>query len=195
MRGYLEADSWSTDAHKWLNVPYDSGLVFVRDAEAHHAAMTLGAAYYIETAGGERDNYNWVPESSRRARGFAIIAALRSLGRSGVIELIERDCALARRMAERLAAGRRVRIINDVVLNQVLVRFEGPDDDEDGSAGDARTRAIITGVQRDGTCWLGGTVWAGRAAMRVSISGWRTTEADIDVSADAILAAMAEVDG
>ena len=170
-------------------MPYDSGLVFVRDAAAHHAAMTLGAAYYIETAGGERDPYNWVPESSRRARGFAVLAALRSLGRSGVVDLIERDCALARRMAERLAAGARVRILNDVVLNQVLVRFDGPRRRRDGTAGDARTRAMIDGVQRDGTCWLGGTVWHGRAAMRVSVSGWRTTEDDIDRSADAILAA------
>ena len=156
--------------------------------------MTLGAAYYVETAGSERDNYNWVPESSRRARGFTILAALRSLGRSGLVDLIERDCALARRMAERLVEGPRVRILNDVTLNQVLVRFEGVADDADGSAGDARTRAVIAGVQRDGTCWLGGTVWGGRAAMRVSVSGWRTTEDDIDRSAAAILRVLAEVD-
>ena len=194
MRGHAGADSWSTDAHKWLNVPYDSGLVFVRDAAAHHAAMTLGAAYYIETAGGERDNYNWAPESSRRARGFAVLAALRSLGRSGLVALIERDCALARRMAERLAAGPRVRILNDVVLNQALVRFEGTGDDADGSEGDVRTRRVIEAVQRDGTCWLSGTTWAGRTAMRFSVSGWRTTEDDIDRSAAAILACLAEVD-
>jgi glutamate/tyrosine decarboxylase-like PLP-dependent enzyme len=194
MRGHDTADSWSTDAHKWLNVPYDSGLVFVRDATAHHAAMTLGAAYYIETAGGERDNYNWVPESSRRARGFAVLAALRSLGRSGLVDLIERDCALAGRMAERLAAGPKVRVLNDVVLNQALVRFEATTDDPDGSAGDARTRAVIERVQRDGTCWLSGTTWAGRAAMRVSVSGWRTTDDDIDRSAAAILACLAGVD-
>ena len=194
MRGYEAADSWSTDAHKWLNVPYDSGLVFVRDTSAHHAAMTLGAEYYVETAGTERDNYNWVPESSRRARGFTVLAALRSLGRSGLVDLIERDCAHARRMAERLVAGPRISILNDVVLNQVLVRFEGPDGDTDGSLGDARTRAVIDAVQRDGTCWLGGTVWAGRAAMRVSVSGWQTTEADIEISADAILRCVEAVD-
>jgi len=168
--------------------------VFIRDVAAHHAAMTLGAAYYVETAGSERDPYNWVPESSRRARGFTVLAALRSLGRSGLIDMIERDCAHARRMAERLAGAPRVRIINDVVLNQVLVRFEGAGDDPDGSAGDGRTRAIIDGVQRDGTCWLGGTVWAGRAAMRVSVSGWRTTEDDIERSAAAILRIVSEVD-
>jgi len=194
MRGYEAADSWSTDAHKWLNVPYDSGLVFVRDGATHHATMTLGAEYYVETAGGERDNYNWTPESSRRARGFAVLAALRSLGRSGLVDLIERSCAHARRMAERLAAGPRVSILNDVVLNQVLVRFEGPDGDADGLLGDARTRAVIDAVQRDGTCWLGGTMWAGRAAMRVSVSGWQTTAADIDRSADAVLRCLEAVD-
>jgi glutamate/tyrosine decarboxylase-like PLP-dependent enzyme len=194
MHGHEAADSWSTDAHKWLNVPYDSGLVFVRDASTHHGSMALGAEYYIETAGAERDPYNWTPESSRRARGFAVLAALRSLGRSGLVDLIERDCAHARRMAERLAAGLRVSILNEVVLNQVLVRFEGPPDDATGLAGDARTRAVIDAVQRDGTCWLGGTTWAGHAAMRVSVSGWQTTAADIDRSADAILRCLEAVD-
>ncbi len=194
MRGHDGADSWSTDAHKWLNVPYDSGLVFVRDAAPHHGAMALGAEYYIETAGAERDPYNWTPESSRRARGFAVLAALRSLGRSGLVDLIERDCAHARRMAERLAAGPSVSILNDVVLNQVVARFEGPAGDADGSAGDARTRAVIDAVQRDGTCWLGGTTWAGRAAMRVSVSGWQTTTADIERSAEAILRCLDSVD-
>ena len=194
MRGHAGADSWSTDAHKWLNVPYDSGLVFVRDADAHHAAMTLGAAYYVETAGAERDPYNWVPESSRRARGFAVLAALRSIGRSGLIALIERDCALARRMAERLGQGPRVAILNDVVLNQVLVRFEGLPG-EPAEAGDVRTRAVIDAVQRDGTLFLGGTTWAGHAAMRVSVSGWSTTDDDIDRSAAVILACAREVDG
>jgi glutamate/tyrosine decarboxylase-like PLP-dependent enzyme len=194
MAGSAEADSWSTDAHKWLNVPYDSGLVFVSDAAAHHGAMTLGAAYYIETEGGERDNYNWTPESSRRARGFSVLAALRSLGRSGLIDLIERNCAHARRMAERLSAGPGVRILNDVVLNQTLVRFEADGDDPDGTAGDRRTRAVIDAVQRDGTCWLSGTTWAGHAAMRVSVTSWRTTEDDIERSAAAILACLATVD-
>lgn len=194
MRGHDAADSWSTDAHKWLNVPYDSGLVFVRDAAAHHAAMTLGAEYYVETTGGERDNYNWTPESSRRARGFAVLAALRSLGRSGLVELIERDCAHARRMADLLSAGRGVAVLNDVVLNQALVRFESLGADPDGSAGDRRTRAVIEAVQRDGTCWLGGTTWAGHAAVRISVSGWQTTDDDIERSAAAILRCAAAVD-
>jgi glutamate/tyrosine decarboxylase-like PLP-dependent enzyme len=184
VEGVADADSWTTDAHKWLNVPHDSGIVLVRDAAAHHAAMTLGAAYYVETAGGERDSYNWVPESSRRARGFPMYAALRSLGREGLAELIERCCSLARRMADRLAAASGVEILNDVVLNQVLVRFTGGADD---AAADGRTRAVVLAVQRDGTCWLGGTTWHGVAAMRISVSNWRTTEEDIDRSAEAIL--------
>jgi glutamate/tyrosine decarboxylase-like PLP-dependent enzyme len=187
MAGYEAADSWSTDAHKWLNVPYDSGLVFVRDRSAHHNAMTLGASYYVETAGGERDNYNWVPESSRRARGFTVLAALRSLGRSGLVDLIERDCALARRMADHLRSAPNTSVLNDVVLNQVLVRFETAGDVGDGSAGDARTRAVIADVQADGTAWLGGTIWQGRTAMRVSVSGWGTTEDDIDRTAAVII--------
>lgn len=181
--GLAAADSWTTDAHKWLNVPYDSGIVVIRDAAAHHAAMTLGAAYYVETAGGERDSYNWVPESSRRARGFAIYAALRSLGRTGLAEMIDRCCVIARRMADGLRGADGVTILNDVVLNQVLVRFEPPD----GGDADAFTRAVIAAVQADGTCWLGGTTWHGMTAMRISVSNWSTTEADADVSVEAIL--------
>jgi glutamate/tyrosine decarboxylase-like PLP-dependent enzyme len=185
VEGLGEADSWTSDCHKWLNVPYDSGIVMVRDAAAHHAAMTLGASYYVETAGGERDNYNWVAESSRRSRGFTAYAALRSLGRDGLAEMIERGCVLARRMADRLAAEPGVEVLNDVVLNQVLVRFSAADGDE--AATDARTRQVIAAVQRDGTCWLGGTTWHGIAAMRISVSNWRTTPEDIDRSAEAIL--------
>jgi len=182
------ADSWTTDAHKWLNVPYDSGLVFVREAAAHRTAMTLGAAYYIETEGSERDNYNWVAESSRRARGFTIYAALRSLGRNGLATLLDRCCGHARRFEELLAGRPGVAILNDVVLNQVLVRFAPPGDAaQDGAAIDAFTRDVITRVQADGTCWLGGTTWHGMAAMRISVSSWATTEADVERSAAAIL--------
>jgi glutamate/tyrosine decarboxylase-like PLP-dependent enzyme len=181
--GLADADSWTTDAHKWLNVPYDSGIVIVRDAAAHHAAMTLGAAYYVETAGGERDPYNWVAESSRRARGFALYAALRSLGRSGLAEMIDHGCAIARRMADGLRGEPGVTILNDVVLNQVLVRFDPPG----GGDTDAFTRTVVAAVQADGTCWLGGTTWHGMAAMRISVSNWSTTEADADISVAAIL--------
>jgi glutamate/tyrosine decarboxylase-like PLP-dependent enzyme len=189
--GLADADSWTTDAHKWLNVPYDSGIAIVRDAAAHHNAMTLGAAYYVETAGAERDPYNWVAESSRRARGFAIYAALRSLGRDGLAEMIERGCAIARRMADGLRDAPGVTILNDVVLNQVLVRFAPPAAGAIDGAGeaaiDAFTREVIAAVQVDGTCWLGGTTWHGMAAMRISVSNWSTTDADADLSVAAIL--------
>jgi glutamate/tyrosine decarboxylase-like PLP-dependent enzyme len=176
--GVAEADSWTTDAHKWLNVPYDSGLSFVRDAAAHHAAMTLGAAYYVETEGAERDNYNWVPESSRRARGFTIWAALRSLGRAGLAEMVARTSDVAVRIADGLDGAPGVRVLNDVVLNQVLVRFD--DVSGDPAAGDARTLAVIDAVQRDGAIWLGGTTWHGMRAMRISVSNWATTAAHAD---------------
>jgi glutamate/tyrosine decarboxylase-like PLP-dependent enzyme len=196
--GLAGADSWTTDAHKWLNVPYDSGIVISRDVAAHHAAMTLGASYYVETRGGERDPYNWVPESSRRARGFARYAARTSLGRSGLADMVARCCALARRMADGLRDADGVTILNDVVLNQVLVRFTPPGaDPAAGSSPDAGaddfTRRVIAAVQADGTCWLGGTTWHGMAAMRISVSNWSTTEADADVSVEAILRCAREV--
>ena len=180
VEGVGDADSWTTDAHKWLNVPYDSGLSFTADPAAHHAAMTLGAAYYVETTGGERDAYNWVPESSRRARGFAVWAALRQLGRSGLAEMIGRTSDHARRFAAGLDGAPGTRVLNDVVLNQVLVRFEDPSGKVE--AGDARTDAVIAAIQADGTLWLGGTRWHGLRAMRISVSGWATSEADVDAS-------------
>ena len=190
LAGVELADSWATDAHKWLNVPYDCGIVAVRDAGAHKTAMTASAAYLVQTQGAERDPLDWTPEFSRRARGFPVYAALRSLGRAGVAELVERGCGLARRMAERLAAAPRVRILNEVVLNQVLVRFEP----RSGGDADAFTRAVIAEVQRDGACWLGGTRWHEQEAMRVSVSNWSTTEEDADRAADAILSAARRVE-
>jgi glutamate/tyrosine decarboxylase-like PLP-dependent enzyme len=172
------ADSWATDAHKWLNVPYDCGVVIVRSREDHRAAMTTSAAYLIQTKGPERDCVDWVPEFSRRARGVPVYATLRTLGRDGVADLVERCCAHARLFAERLAREPGIAVLNDVVLNQVLVRFG--DDDE-------TTRGVITAVQLDGTCWLGGTVWHGLAAMRISVSNWQTTAADVERSAAAII--------
>jgi glutamate/tyrosine decarboxylase-like PLP-dependent enzyme len=177
------ADSWATDAHKWLNVPYDSGIVIVRDSSAHRASMTVTAEYLEQTAGAERDEVDWVPEFSRRARGFATYAALRHLGRRGVESLVDRCCEHARRFAEILGRDSRVRILNDVVLNQVLVRF-GDDD--------ALTRDVVARVQRDGTCWLAGSTWKGVAVMRISVSNWSTTEEDVERSAAAILRAIAD---
>ncbi|HEY0782446.1 MAG TPA: aminotransferase class V-fold PLP-dependent enzyme [Thermoanaerobaculia bacterium] len=182
--GAALADSWATDGHKWLNVPYDSGIVIVNDPESHRQAMTISAPYLVQTVGRERDPFDYVPEFSRRARGFTLYAALRSLGRDGVRSLVERCCALARRFAARLRDEPGVEVLNDVVLNQVLVRFQP---EGGGGAADELTRDVVSRVQADGTCWLGGTVWQGMAAMRISVSNWSTTEADVDASADAIL--------
>jgi glutamate/tyrosine decarboxylase-like PLP-dependent enzyme len=180
--GVEEADSWATDAHKWLNVPYDSGLVFCAHPTAHRAAMGIQAGYLIHGSGDQRDALDYNPDHSRRARGFPIYAAIRALGRQGVAELVERCCALAGRFAERLAAADGVEVLNQVVLNQVLVRFAAADGDHD-----AHTRRVIGRVQQDGTCWMSGTTWQGRAAMRISVSNWSTDEADVDRSVAAIL--------
>ena len=185
-RGFADADSWATDAHKWLNVPYDSGLVFCAHPEAHRAALTAHADYLEQTEGRERDPFEWAPEFSRRARGFAVWAALRHLGRDGVADLVDRCCRHARRFAELLATPARIEILNDVVLNQVLVRFSPPAGAADAAAGDDYTREVIRRVQLDGTCWLSGTTWQGRAAMRISVANWSTTDADVERSAAAI---------
>ena len=194
--GVEMADSWATDAHKWLNVPYDAGVVFVADPPAHRAAMSMSAAYLVAAAGGAREPFDWVPEFSRRARGYTVYAVLRSLGKQGVGELVERCCALARRMSERLRSEPGVEILNDVVLNQVLVRFSPPGHKNmDSAAADALTRSVVAAVQRDGTCWLGGTIWRGMAAMRISVSNWSTTEDDADRSAEAILRCLRALEG
>lgn len=185
--GVERADSWATDCHKWLNVGYDCGFVAVRDGAAHRAAMaaTAATAAYLMQDADHRDNWEFVLDSSRRARGFIVYAALRSLGRNGVRELVERCCRLARRMAERLRDAPGVEILNEVELNQVLVRFTPPG----GGDPDAFTREVITRVQDSGEAWMGGTTWHGVGAMRISVSNWSTSEADIDRTADAILRA------
>ncbi len=182
--GVEAADSWAVDGHKWLNVPYDSGYAFCAHPESHVAAMSLTAAYLTGQGDGDvRAPSDFVPESSRRARGFATWAALSELGRSGVADLVERCCALARRFAAQLAKSEGVIIVNDVVLNQVLVGF-GEDTDK-----------VIEAVQRSGECWMGATTWRGRRLMRISVSNWTTTEADVDRGVAAIQAALGEVAG
>jgi glutamate/tyrosine decarboxylase-like PLP-dependent enzyme len=168
------ADSWACDGHKWLNVPYDSGYAICAHPEIHSYSVSYNAAYLVGTGGGVLGDL--VLDSSRRARGFSTWAAIRELGRHGIVELVERCCSLAARFAKALAAGG-VEIANEVVLNQVLAGF----------GGDERTDAVIRRVQEDGTCWLGGTTWQGRRLMRISVSNWSTTEDDIDRSAEAIL--------
>ncbi|MDQ6682724.1 MAG: pyridoxal-dependent decarboxylase [Chloroflexota bacterium] len=191
LEGVELADSWATDAHKWLNVPYDSGIAFVARAEDHANAMSPPHAPYLEyTARQQRDEVHWVPEFSRRARGFPIYAALRTLGRDGVQQLVERCCALARRIAAGVAEEPGVRVLNDVVLNQVLLRFEAQGG---AAASDTLTRSVISRVQDDGVIWLSGTTWEGVAAMRISVSNWSTTERDADAATAAILDAVRRV--
>jgi glutamate/tyrosine decarboxylase-like PLP-dependent enzyme len=181
--GVADADSWATDFHKWLNTPYDSGLALVRDANALQAAMAV-TAEYLPTTSPYRNPSDFVPELSRRARGVEVWAALRALGRKGVDELVDRNCRQARRFAEGLrSAG--YQILNDVVLNQVLVSF-----------GDAETtRNVISGIQSDGTCWCGGTVWQGQTAMRISVSSWATTDEDVEKSLEAMLRVARNIRG
>ena len=175
VRGADRADSWATDAHKWLNVPYDCGLAFVRDPEVLRASMAV-TADYLPPADPRRSPSDFVPELSRRARGVEVWAALKSLGRSGVADLVDRTCAHARRFAAGLrAAG--YEVLNHVVINQVLVSFGDPE----------ATRRVISAVQADGTCWCGGTVWQGRTAMRISVSCWATTDEDVERSLEAMI--------
>jgi glutamate/tyrosine decarboxylase-like PLP-dependent enzyme len=181
--GAERADSWATDAHKWLNVPYDCGLAFVADSDAHRAAMRLTADYIVRDEKTARDQMDWTPEFSRRARGFTVYAALRSLGRQGVADLVERSCARARQFAAAITALPECEVLNDVLLNQVLFRF----------ADDATTDAMLASVQASGEAWMSGTVWNGRSAIRLSVSNWRTTEHDIDRTVAAFEAALVAV--
>jgi len=174
LAGFADADSWVTDAHKYLSTPYDCGLAFVRDPRALRAAMAISAAFL--PAGAGRDPADYTPELSRHARGVEVWAALRSLGRAGMREVVERTCRHAQRFAEGLyAAG--YEVLNDVVLNQVLIAF-----------GDAETtQRVIAGLQQDGELWVGGTVWHGRTAMRISLTSWRTTDEDVERSLEAMI--------
>jgi glutamate/tyrosine decarboxylase-like PLP-dependent enzyme len=175
VNGMELADSWATDAHKWLNVPYDCGIALARDADALRAAMAI-TAEYLPTETAQRNPADFTPELSRRARGVEVWAVLRTLGREGLAELIERNCRQARRFADALTAAG-YEVLNEVVLNQVLVSFGDP----------ATTQKVIAGVQGDGTCWCGGTVWQGRTAMRISVSSWATTDSDVELSIAAML--------
>jgi glutamate/tyrosine decarboxylase-like PLP-dependent enzyme len=181
VRGIEGADSWTTDAHKWLNVPYDSGIVACAHPDSHREAMRATASYLIQDdTRALRDQVDWVPEFSRRARGFAVYAALRSLGRAGVAELVERCCAQARRFAAGIVEVPGAELLNDVVLNQVLFRFEN----------DERTDAVLDAVQRDGRVWMSGTVWDGRRAIRISVSNWQTGDAETDLALQAFREAL-----
>jgi glutamate/tyrosine decarboxylase-like PLP-dependent enzyme len=183
--GLERADSWTTDAHKWLNVPYDSGIVLCKHPESHRAAMTIAASYLIQDEGAQRvrDQVDWVPEFSRRARGFAVYAALRSLGRRGLQELVERCCDGAARFATAITELDGVELVNEVVLNQVLFRFDS----------DERTDEILRLVQEDGRVWMSGTTWNGRKAIRLSVSNWQTGDAEIDLAVQAFAQVAGQV--
>jgi glutamate/tyrosine decarboxylase-like PLP-dependent enzyme len=184
--GLERADSWACDGHKWLNVPYDSGFAICAHPQAHANAMRYTAAYLTGQGDGPAlAGADLTPESSRRARGIATWAAIRALGRSGVADLVERCCRLARRFADQLDAAGDIEVVNDVVLNQVLVRFGDND----------HTDAVVRRVQDDGTCWVGATMWRGRRCMRISVSGWSTTDVDVDRSVHAMLAAHSSLIG
>lgn len=180
--GIQRADSWATDAHKWLNVPYDSGLAFVRDCWALQSAMAM-TAEYLPTETEMRNPSDFTPELSRRARGVEVWAALMSLGRRGVVDLVERTCRHARRLAEGLSAAG-YKVLNEVVLNQALISFGEPE----------KTKAVIAAIQADGTCWCGGTQWQGQTAMRISVCSWATTEADVERSLDAMISSARSVE-
>lgn len=169
VEGVEDADSWAADGHKWLNVPYDCGLVFCANPTAHKAAMTARAAYFEGAGKWARDAFDWTPESSRRARAFTVYAALRSLGRQGVADLVDGCCSRAQEFAAQISELSGCTVLNDVVINQVLFRF----------ADDESTQAVLESVQASGEAWMGGTTWDGRAAIRVSVSNWRTTAEDI----------------
>jgi glutamate/tyrosine decarboxylase-like PLP-dependent enzyme len=179
--GMARADSWATDGHKWLNVPYDCGLAFVRDEAALRGAMAI-TAEYLPTASAQRNPSDYTPELSRRARGVEVWAALHSLGRAGVAEMVERCCRHARRFAQGLQAGG-YEVLNEVALNQVVVSFGSPE----------VTQRVIQGIQAEGTCWAGVTVWQGRTAMRISVSSWATSEDDVERSLEAMLRVAAQV--
>jgi len=185
VEGLERADSWTTDAHKWLNVPYDSGIVLCRHPESHRAAMTTTASYLIQDVGERRvrDQVDWVPEFSRRARGFAVYAALRSLGRRDLTELVERCCDAASRFAAAITELDGVELLNEVVLNQVLFRFDS----------DERTDEVLRRVQESGRVWMSGTTWDGRKAIRVSVSNWQTGNEEIDLAVDAFSQAYGQV--
>lgn len=183
--GVAGADSWTVDAHKWLNVPYDSGLAIVAHPAPHRAAMSLHASYLVRGSEEERVGMDWVPESSRRARVIPLYALFRTLGREGIQQMVHRHVALAKQMAHRLAAHRGVRIVNDVVLNQVLVQFTA-----DGKDADRFTQEVIERVQREGTCWAGGAIWKRQQVMRISISNWSTSAEDVDRAARAIVGCL-----
>ena len=189
VRGIGDADSWATDGHKWLNVPYDCGYAFVRDAGSHAASMSHRESYLTLQAGA-RDEVDWNPEFSRRARGFPTYAAIRQLGRDGVAELVDRCCHHARALVTRIGGLAGAEVVAAPIVNQGLVRFLDPAPGASPSDHDRRTDRVIAAIDRSGEAFFGGTTWRGRRAMRVSVSSWRTTAEDVDRVVNAVAAAL-----
>jgi glutamate/tyrosine decarboxylase-like PLP-dependent enzyme len=188
--GAERADSWATDAHKWLNTPYDCGIALVKDAAAHRRSMTVRGAYIPDPdAHAARSPLDWTPEFSRRARGFAVYAALRQLGRRGVRDVVERCCDHARAFAQELEKVPGITLLCPVELNQVLVRFSDPHGGRSTEEDDAHTRQVVRRVQADGTCFMSDTTWHGLAAMRISVSNWSTDAEDVARSIESVVAA------
>ena len=181
LRGVELADSWATDGHKWMQLPFDNGFAFVRDREAHEAAMAMTAGYFIAPDGGGRDQMNWNPEWSRRPRGVVAYAALRSLGREGFAKVIDDGCRLADRLVSGLGKLPGVEILSPARMNQGLVRFLDPKGDHD-----ARTDAVTEAIRAEGTAWFGATTWNNIRAMRISVCNFRTTDRDVDLTLDAV---------
>jgi glutamate/tyrosine decarboxylase-like PLP-dependent enzyme len=187
LRGCDMADSWATDGHKWLQLPFDNGFAFVKDREAHHAAMSITAGYFIPPDGEGRDQMNWNPEWSRRPRGVVAYAALRSLGREGIARIVEECCRLAERLVQGIGSLTGAEILAPARMNQGLVRFLGEDGDHD-----RRTDAVIEAIRAEGTAWFGGTNWNGKRAMRISVCNFRTTDRDVDLTLDAVARVLRE---
>jgi glutamate/tyrosine decarboxylase-like PLP-dependent enzyme len=188
--GIEGADSWATDGHKWLQTPYDSGYAIVRNELAHRRALTIAASYLPMATEGERDPSHYVPELSRRARGFATWAIIKHLGRNGIAKMVARHCEVAATMAQALRAEPGIAILNDVVLNQIIVRFGSTETPE---LGDQFTRQTIARIQSDGECFAGGATWRGRQVMRLSVIGWETDMSQGTRSARAIIRAWQNV--
>ncbi|MHA1564125.1 MAG: pyridoxal phosphate-dependent decarboxylase family protein [Alphaproteobacteria bacterium] len=185
LRGAEMADSWATDGHKWLNLPFDSGFVFVADPKAHSAALTQETSYSVPVEGA-RGQMNWNPEWSRRARGFTAYAALRSLGRNGLRDLVDRSCAHATRLVLEIGKLEGAEVLAQPIVNQGLVRFND-------NNGDAVTDEVISRIQEQGRAWFGGTTWRDQRAMRISVCSWRTTDEDIDIAVQAVRQALQAV--
>ncbi len=188
LQGCELADSWATDGHKWLQLPFDNGFAFVRDTEAHRAAMSMTAGYFIAPDAEGREQMDWNPEWSRRPRGVVAYAALRSLGRQGIAEIVDNCCRLADRIVSEIGALPGAEVLSPARMNQGLLRFTARDGDHD-----RRTDAVVEAIRAEGTAWFGATDWEGKRAMRVSVCNHRTSDRDVDLTVEAVARVLGEM--